>query len=55
MAKDRIMKVQGQCGMLWFAGWLFTLGFLDLGLWKGLIGVIVWPYFIGAWAAALGG
>ena len=32
---------------LWFAGWLFTLGFLKLGFWKGLIAVIIWPYYMG--------
>ena len=42
-------------GLLWFAGWLFTLGFLKLGFWKGVIALIVWPYYIGIWAAALGG
>jgi len=54
MKKDRTIKVQGQCGVLWFAGWLFTLGLLKLGFWKGLIAVIIWPYYIGVWAAALG-
>ncbi len=55
MAKDRTIKVQSQCGALWFVGWLFTLGFLKLGFWKGLIAIIIWPYYIGTWAAALGG
>lgn len=34
-------------GLLWFGGWLFTIGFLHLTFWKGLIALIVWPYFIG--------
>jgi len=55
MPKDRTIKVQSQCGVLWFAGWLFTIGFLAPGFWKGLIGIIIWPYYIGVWAAALGG
>ena len=53
--KDRSIKVQTQCGALWFAGWLFTLGMLKLGFWKGVVAIVVWPYFIGTWVAALGG
>jgi hypothetical protein len=39
-------------GPLWFTGWLFTLGFLKLAFWKGVLALVVWPYFIGA---AVGG
>ena len=31
----------------WFAGWLFTVGFLGLSFWKGVLAIIFWPYFIG--------
>lgn len=34
-------------GTLWFAGWLFTIGFAQLVWWKALLGVVVWPYFLG--------
>jgi hypothetical protein len=34
-------------GMVWFAGWLFTIGYLKLAFWKGVLGLIVWPYFLG--------
>ena len=34
------------CG-LWIIGWLFTIGFLGLGFWKGLLAIILWPYYIG--------
>jgi hypothetical protein len=34
-------------GMLWFAGWLFTIGFAKLVWWKVLLGLLVWPYFLG--------
>lgn len=37
----------GISGMLWFAGWLFTIGYLKLGFWKGVLGLVVWPYFLG--------
>ncbi|MEX0644948.1 MAG: hypothetical protein WD076_06540 [Parvularculaceae bacterium] len=35
-------------GILWFIGWLFTIGYLKLGFWKGALGLFVWPYFIGS-------
>jgi hypothetical protein len=34
-------------GLVWFAGWLFTIGFLHLAFWKGLLGLVVWPYYLG--------
>ena len=33
-------------GMLWFAGWLFTIAFAKLVWWKALLGLVVWPYFL---------
>lgn len=35
-------------GGAWFAAWLFTLGYLDLGFLKGLLAIVLWPYFLGA-------
>lgn len=34
-------------GMLWLAGWLFTIGFLHLPFWKGVLALVVWPYYLG--------
>lgn len=34
-------------GGLWFVGWLFTIGFLHLTFWQGVIAVVIWPYYIG--------
>ncbi len=34
-------------GVLWFIGWLFTIGFLKLTFWKGVLGLIIWPYYLG--------
>lgn len=34
-------------GGFWFACWLFTIGLLQLGFWKGVLALIVWPYFLG--------
>jgi hypothetical protein len=35
-------------GIIWFIGWLFTIGFAHLVWWKIILGVVVWPYFLGA-------
>ena len=40
-------------GSLWFVGWLFTIGFLKLSFWKGVLALIVWPYFIGKFLSAV--
>lgn len=34
-------------GGLWFAGWLFTLGYLHLHFWQGLLGLVIWPWYLG--------
>lgn len=47
MAKRNICG-QSACGTFWFAGWLFTLGFVGPGFWKGLLALILWPYYLGA-------
>ena len=40
-------------GSLWFAGWLFTIGFLQLTFWKGVLGILLWPYYLGAFAQSM--
>ncbi len=46
---DRRIKIEqhGGLGVLWFMGWLFSIGFLKLGFWKGVLALLVWPYFLG--------
>ena len=34
-------------GFLWAVGWLFTIGFLRLTFWKGVIALLAWPYYLG--------
>ncbi len=53
MAKGS-MDCGGSLGMAWFAGWLFALGYLDLGFWKGILGLLMWPYYIGVALAGTG-
>jgi hypothetical protein len=46
------MEVAGIMGPLWFTGWLFTIGFAKLTLGKIIVGLLVWPYFLGSHLAA---
>ena len=32
--------------MLWFGGWLFTIGMAQLVWWKVILGIVVWPYYL---------
>ena len=34
-------------GLVWFIGWLFTIGYADLSFFKGLIGLLLWPFYLG--------
>ena len=40
-------------GALWIMGWLFTIGYLHLTFWEGVLAVIIWPYYLGAALAAV--
>lgn len=33
-------------GAMWFIGWLFTIGFVHLAFWKGVLAVVIWPYYL---------
>ena len=46
MTAVKVMPYKGAAGTLWFAGWLFTIGFAKLIWWKALLGLVVWPYFL---------
>jgi hypothetical protein len=37
----------GLAGMLWLAGWMFTIGYLGLHMPKALFALLIWPYFLG--------
>jgi hypothetical protein len=32
---------------LWFMGWLFTIGYAGLVWWEILLGIVVWPLYLG--------
>lgn len=46
---ERISVTQhSSLGGVWLAGWLFTIGYLHLNFWMGLLSLVLWPYFLGA-------
>ena len=40
-------KVCG-CGSSWLIGWLFTIGLIKATFWKGVLAILIWPYFLGS-------
>jgi len=43
----RKVEVSGLTGPFWFTGWLFTIGYVHLGLGKALLAIVIWPYYLG--------
>ena len=35
-------------GPVWAIGWLFTIGYLKLSFWKGVLAILLWPYDLGS-------
>jgi hypothetical protein len=54
MDRVRIEHHGAAGGMLWFGGWIFTIGYLQLPFWKAVAALIVWPYYLGLAARAVG-
>ena len=46
---NKPIKIEQHSGLgaAWFIGWLFSIGFLKLGFFKGLLALFIWPYFLG--------
>jgi hypothetical protein len=47
MAERIRVETGSAAGMLWLAGWLFTIGYLDLTFWRGVLAILLWPYYLG--------
>jgi hypothetical protein len=52
MEKIRIEQHSAR-GLVWLAGWLFTIGYLHLTVWKGALAIVLWPYYLGPMLSAL--
>jgi hypothetical protein len=46
-SKHSTVKVDTGMGIIWFIGCLFTIAFAKLIWWQALLGLIVWPYYLG--------
>ncbi|MGA9049616.1 MAG: hypothetical protein WB588_11550 [Dehalococcoidia bacterium] len=44
----KIHTASSLAGTIWFMGWLFTIGYVKLLWWQIIVGMVIWPYFIGA-------
>jgi len=44
---NKIKIEQGGYAGLWIMAWLFTIGFLKLTFWQGVLAIVVWPYYLG--------
>jgi hypothetical protein len=40
-------------GIRWVGGWLFTIGFPHLTLWRGILAIVLWPYYLCATFSSL--
>jgi len=47
--RSRVIKVDtgSQIGTIWFIGYLFTIAFAKLIWWQALLGIVIWPYYLG--------
>jgi hypothetical protein len=34
-------------GIIWFIGWLFTIAYAELSFWTAVLGLFIWPYYLG--------
>jgi hypothetical protein len=46
MEKVKIER-HGAEGPIWICGWLFTIGLLHLFFWRGVLAIVIWPYYVG--------
>ncbi|HUO24266.1 MAG TPA: hypothetical protein VMU61_01290 [Candidatus Aquilonibacter sp.] len=52
--KQKIKIVQHTfMGTVWIAAWLFTIGFLQLTFWRGVLAIALWPYYLGVHFSSL--
>lgn len=47
MASRSKIQADAGIGIFWFIGWLFTMAFAKLIWWQAVLGLLVWPYFLG--------
>ena len=45
---ERLIRIEqhGGIGLIWLAGRLFTIGFLNSSFWKSALALLIWPYYV---------
>jgi hypothetical protein len=51
--QDIKIKNESFTAFSWFAAWLFTIGFLKMSFWQGVLAIVLWPYYVGKFVGAL--
>lgn len=44
----------GLFGGIWIIGWLFSVGYLKLTFWYGVLAIVLWPYYLGVAISLVG-
>jgi hypothetical protein len=52
MSNRSVVRVDTGSGIFWVIGWMFTIAFAKLIWWQALLGLLVWPYYLGLAALA---
>lgn len=48
MSREHRVRIRGEFfGIVWFGGWLFTIAFAKLLWWQCIVGIVIWPYYLG--------
>jgi len=41
-------RIKVECsGPIWFIGWLFTVAYAELELLQAILGIVIWPWYLG--------
>ncbi|HXI86861.1 MAG TPA: hypothetical protein VNH64_05350 [Parvularculaceae bacterium] len=48
MERKLTIEQHSPLGLAWFAGWLFSIGYLKFAFWKAVLALLIWPYYFGA-------
>ncbi|MGQ9682095.1 MAG: hypothetical protein ACUVX9_06145 [Anaerolineae bacterium] len=43
----RTIRVDSGFGIVWFIAWLFTISFAQRIWWQSILGLVIWPYYLG--------
>lgn len=47
MTRSENTSVNYNSSGVWLSGWLFTIGYVKVGFWKGVLALITWPWMLG--------